>query len=69
MVSTCPQTFQLLPVGLQHQLRQAREGLFNVEVGAGTCFLEVHAILSSQLLPLFSSHLPFLLFIGLIPYK
>lgn len=102
MVSTCPQTFQLLPVGLQHQLRQAREGLgkqgaqlagrlplfpgapvadppphplpkrgssalgpsagsplhwtqpgsahlFNVEVGAGTCFVEVHAVLPSQL--------------------
>lgn len=27
MVSTRPQTFQLLPVRLQHQLRQAREGL------------------------------------------
>ena len=27
MVSTRPQAFQLLPVRLQHQLRQAREGL------------------------------------------
>lgn len=95
MAGVRPQTFQLFPVGLQHQLRQAREGLgkqgaqsvclpppsaalrlprggaqlllapgafsslqaaglqsthlFNVEVGAGTCFIEVHAILSSQL--------------------
>lgn len=109
VAGTCPETIQLLPMGLQHQLRQTRERLgktrghrlvqsfllsllqpcnaqgarshlilapschlslwlphsrfsqrqkaaglqsphlFNVEVGAGTCFVEVHAILLSQL--------------------
>ena len=32
-----------------HWTQPGRTHLFNVEVGAGTCFVEVHAVLSSQL--------------------
>lgn len=69
MAGAHPQNFQLFPVGLQHQLCQVCEGVFNVEVGEGTCFVDVHEILSSQLLPLLSSHLYFLLLIYCISYK